>query len=68
MAGELRGQLPERCPDCKHDPTGDDNEFVSGGGWVHDVSIVDGAWVETMRCPTCREVVARTEKRPEARP
>lgn len=67
MAGELRDQLPERCPNCKHDPTGDDEAFVSGGGWAHSLSIEDSAWVERMRCLRCGEVVAKTEKRMEAR-
>jgi len=69
MADDLRAQLPDRCPSCGHDPTGDDEEFTSGGGWVHSTSIEDGIWIERMRCPrtSCRTVVAKTEQRPEGR-
>jgi len=65
----LRADLPQHCPDCGHDPTGDDEEFRSGGGWAHDHSVVGGVWTETFRCPRCRNVVAKDEKRPgEVRP
>ncbi len=67
--GSIRAQLPERCPECKHDPTGDDEEFRSGGGWSHSVTVDDGVWTEEMRCPRCGEIVARDEQQPtEGRP
>jgi predicted RNA-binding Zn-ribbon protein involved in translation (DUF1610 family) len=62
---ELRAQLPERCPKCGHDPTGDDYEFVSGGGWAHALYVDDGVQFEEFSCPHCGEVVAQTSNRPE---
>ena len=60
--GGLRG--PATCPKCGYDPTGDDYEFRSGGGWEHDTSVMDGVWIEEWRCPRpgCGEVVAREEE------
>lgn len=49
---------PERCPNCGYDPTGDDVEFRSGGGWGHDHSVAGSDWIETLSCPTCGETVA----------
>lgn len=57
----LRG--PQKCPECGHDPSGDDDEFVSGGGWIFDNSVSDGVFSEIFRCPVCRAVVSRNEKR-----
>lgn len=63
---DIRSQLPETCPNCGHDPTGDDEEFHSGGGWILDTSVIGTArgpcYVQEMKCPTCREPVARTEE------
>lgn len=53
---------PMECPNCGHDPTGDDEEFTSGGGWVADNSINGDTWTDMLRCPTCNEVVARDER------
>lgn len=57
----------EKCPNCGHDPYGDPDEFSSGGGWIADHSIVGGAtgsvWIDELRCPRCREVVAREEQK-----
>ncbi|RYJ13297.1 hypothetical protein ELS19_04490 [Halogeometricum borinquense] len=59
----LRG--PSNCPACGYDPTGDDTEFVSGGGWISDSSISDGIWTDELRCPHCREAVAQKEQKLE---
>lgn len=56
----MRGPL--ECPNCGHDPTGDDEKFISGGGWVFDHEVVDGVYVEIFRCPVCDTAVSRTEK------
>jgi len=58
--GQLRG--PPKCPNCGHDPDGDDETFTSGGGWIFDNSIADGIWTEELHCPVCKDVVAREEK------
>jgi len=54
---------PSTCPHCGHDPTGDDEQFVSGGGWEFDNEVADGVFSEMLRCPTCTEIVARETKR-----
>lgn len=56
----MRG--PPKCPNCGHDPTGDDDEFVSGGGWALDNSVVDGVFSQELRCPICNDVVGRVEE------
>jgi ribosomal protein S27AE len=63
----LRKQTPDACPKCGYDPDGDDDEWVSGGGWSHSVSASDGIWVEELSCHRCGNVVASIEKRPEGR-
>lgn len=50
------------CPNCGHDPRGDSEEFVSGGGWIVDHSVTDGIHIEEYRCPICREIVFREEQ------
>jgi len=57
----MRG--PARCPNCKHDPTGDDDTFTSGGGWEFSNSVSDGIWSDELYCPVCGEQVWREEKR-----
>jgi len=64
--GGLRAQTLETCPKCGYDPSGDDDEFRSGGGWAHDHDVTGGRWAETLRCPQCNEEVARDEKEPLA--
>jgi hypothetical protein len=56
----LRG--PETCPECGHDPTGDDDEFNSGGGWIADNFVSDGVWTDQLRCPVCRKLVAEESR------
>lgn len=51
------------CPNCEHDVTGDDDEFVSGGGWLLDHSISDSLYIEEYACPRCEHVVHRDERR-----
>ena len=58
--GGLRG--PSECPDCAHDPMGDDETFTSGGGWVFDNSVADGVFTEELRCPVCEALVWQKEK------
>jgi endogenous inhibitor of DNA gyrase (YacG/DUF329 family) len=60
---KLREKAPENCPRCGHDPTGDDEEFTSGGGWVHDHDVDGARWTERFRCPVCRKTVAKTDER-----
>jgi predicted RNA-binding Zn-ribbon protein involved in translation (DUF1610 family) len=56
----MRG--PPKCPNCGHNPTGDDEEFRSGGGWHHDTSVVGGNWIDEFSCPVCGELVAREQE------
>ena len=53
---------PPECPNCGHDPTGDSDEFVSGGGWTFDNSVADGVYAEIFRCPVCEVQVHRNEQ------
>ena len=53
--------LTDICPNCGHDVTGDDAEFVSGGGWLVDHSVADGIHTEEYACPVCGHVVHRDE-------
>jgi hypothetical protein len=61
-ARELRdapARGPPKCQHCGHDPTGDADEFVSGGGWVADNEVVGGEFVDILRCPVCSHEVHR---------
>ena len=51
----MRG--PSECPNCGHDPTGDDDTFQSGGGWIFDHSLSDGSFREELYCPICEHIV-----------
>lgn len=51
----MRG--PPTCPNCGHDPTGDDDSFTSGGGWVFSNHVDDGIWTDELYCPVCDELV-----------
>ena len=48
---------PPRCPNCGHDPTGDDDDFTSGGGWVPSNSVSDGVFTSELYCPICDTLV-----------
>lgn len=54
---------PPECPRCGHDPRGDDDEFVSGGGWLVDNEVFDRIYAQILRCPVCENQVARNEQR-----
>lgn len=56
----LRG--PPKCPSCAYDPSGDDVEFRSGGGWKTDNFITDSIWTDRLLCPVCGTVVAEKEQ------
>ena len=55
--------LIDVCPECGHDATGDDEEFVSGGGWLFEHSLDDGIHSEEYSCPECGHIVHRAERR-----
>lgn len=59
----LIDKAPETCPKCSFDPTGDDEEFTSGGGWAHDNWIVDDVWTDQLVCPVCGKTVAEKQQR-----
>jgi hypothetical protein len=45
------------CPNCGWDLTGDDDEFVSGGGFAVDHSYDGSEFVTEYRCPQCGELL-----------
>ena len=62
----MRG--PTECPECGHDPTGDDASFQAGGGWIFDNEVSGGYFSDIFRCPVCNEEVHRdTHKLDEGR-